>query len=157
MHLSEEALNDVLIGEASPAAASHLAGCAACRAKVEQTGLAMQLFNKASLAWSETRSITMQAPRVPARGRHLPFATAAWAAVAGLLLVAAVPVWRHAERPAPQPGTMAVSSNMGAEDSETQIAQDNELLKAVDAAINPNEEPSLHEFGLSARPHHRLK
>jgi hypothetical protein len=41
------------------------------------------------------------------------------------------------------------------EDSEAQIAQDNELLKAVNAAINPDEMSPFKEYDLSGRPHPR--
>ena len=62
-HLSEEALDDVLIGLGSAESEAHLAVCPECRAEVETFRGDVALFNAASVAWSESRR---PQPRLPA-------------------------------------------------------------------------------------------
>ena len=51
-HLSEEALDDVLIGLGSAESQAHLEVCADCRAQVRTFLGDVALFNAASMAWS---------------------------------------------------------------------------------------------------------
>jgi len=153
MHLSEEALDDLLIGDGPAESEAHLAACPECRAKVEAFQSDLALFNKATLCWGEVQSATMPAPQARSSARRLPLAIAAWGAtVAGLLMAVGVPVWRHAER---FPASHQASSIAPTADTELQIAQDNELLKAVDMAINQEEASPLSEPSLAAKPHSR--
>jgi hypothetical protein len=154
IHLTEEELNDLLIGESASASASHLAACPSCRAKVEEFQSGLEAFNQTALSWCEMRSVTLPVPQVPAKPRHWPLATMGWAA-AGLLLIMMAPIVRQTNWFHPNHGAPVITAHEGEGDTEAQIAQDNELLKAVNAAINPSEEPQLDEFGLSAKPHPR--
>ena len=52
-HLSDEALDDVLIGLGSLASHAHLAQCPQCRARVESFQTTGDLFNQASRQFSE--------------------------------------------------------------------------------------------------------
>ncbi|MDR3727338.1 MAG: hypothetical protein P4K86_09880 [Terracidiphilus sp.] len=147
-HLSEEALDDVLIGLGSPESDAHLAECEACRSQLEQFRSGMRNFNQASLAWSDARPLKS----LPARSkvRQAAFAPVGWAfATAVLLLIIGVPVWRHDHRIAPSNGTVPAVT---IEDSPAQIAQDNDLLRSVDEALNSSEASPISEYHLSDGP-----
>ena len=152
-HLSEEALNDILIGMGCADSKAHLAECPLCRGKAEAFRSDLGAWNTATLNWSEARARRIQVRPAP---RRLPLPAFAWALAAAAVVAVAIPVgyetgFLGAHRNA------AVVAPAAQEDSEAQIAQDNELLKAVDAAINPREISPLKEYDLSVRPfpHHR--
>ena len=153
-HLTEEALNDALIGLGSAESETHLAACAACRAKVEEFRSDMKVFNDTTLAWSEARPVTgLQGAARPKA--HLPvFAPVGWALAVVVLLMICVSVWNHGQRSASHEGFTSVAAP---EDSETQIAQDNELLRQVDVALNTGEASPIDEYQLVDRQHPRLK
>ncbi|KAA6458366.1 hypothetical protein DYQ86_20855 [Acidobacteria bacterium AB60] len=145
-HLSEEALDDVLIGLGTAESEAHLAGCAACRAKAEAFAGDVRLFNAASAAWSEARGMRPVVVAAEAPVRRMPFALVGSAAAAVLAIAVGVSVGHHRH------GTMRGDGGPGAvEDSQTQIAQDNELLQAVSVAISPQEVSPVDEYGLTAR------
>lgn len=149
-HLSEEALDDVLIGLGSPESDAHLAECEVCRGQLEEFRTGVRVFNQASLAWSEARP--MRSPLSPARSKVHPavFAPAGWAFAAVVLLVTiGVPVWNHDHRTSPSNGTAPAAA---VEDSPTQIAQDNDLLRSVDEALNASEASPINEYHLSDGP-----
>ena len=147
-HLSDEALNDVLIGLGSSASESHLAACPLCRGKVEEFHSDLGTWNRTTLKWSEARAGRIQVR--PAR-RRPPLGALGWALAAAALLAIAIPVGRESGMFDTNHGTTVAQQ----EDSEAQIAQDNELLKAVNAAINPDEMSPLKEYDLFGRPHPR--
>lgn len=151
-HLSDEALNDVLIGMASPAAESHLADCPLCRGKVENFQSDLGAWNATTLQWSETRAERAGSIQLHRARRRQPLAAMGWALAAVALIAIAIPVGRESGIFNPHHDTAVVTPP---EDSETQIAQDNELLKAVNAAINPDEMSPLKEYDLFGRPHPR--
>ena len=146
-HLSEEALDDVLIGLGTAESHAHLAACAECSAQVATFRGDIALFNAASTAWSESRR---PQPRESApRHRTLRAAFIGWAAVSVALLVMAVGIWRHRlESPAGQAHTVQPSQPV---DSEAQIDQDNQLLQAVNAAISPDEASPIDEYKIVER------
>jgi hypothetical protein len=149
-HLSEEALDDVLIGLGSPESAAHLAECEVCRGKLEEFRSGVRVFNQASLAWSEARP--MRSPLSPARlkVRNAVFAPVGWAFAAVVLLVMiGVPVWNHGHRAALSNGTAPAAA---IEDTPAQIAQDNDLLRSVDEALNTSEASPISEYHLSDGP-----
>jgi len=151
-HLSEEALDDVLIGLGSPESEAHAASCPECRAKLDAFRSEMWLLNSASMAWSESR-----VPRKTETRRHgarIRVAFVSWAAVAAALVVMAVALWQHRPLAAPSRAN-AVESQ--AVDSEAQIVQDNQLLQAVNAAISPDEVSPIDEYKISERPHLHAK
>jgi predicted anti-sigma-YlaC factor YlaD len=153
-HLSEEAIHDVLIGLSSPESDAHLAVCSICRSQVKEFHSEVDLFNRASLAWSEARPSTTLRSAARPRVRSILFAPFGWALAAMALLAIGVPVWNHHHRPSLNSASAPVSAQ---EDSEAQIAQDNELLRSVDMALNENEEPPISEYHLSDGPYPRLK
>lgn len=153
-HLTDEALNDALIGLGSAESEAHLAACAVCRAKVEEFRSDMKVFNETTLAWSEARPV-MSLPGAARPKAHLPiFAPVGWALVSVVLLLICVSVWNRDQRSASHTGFVSVAAP---EDSEAQIAQDNELLRQVDVALSAGEASPINEYHLADRPHPRLK
>ena len=153
-HLSEEAMNDVLIGLGSPESETHLAACARCRAQMEGFNSDMELFNSTTLAWSETRCATMPSPMVAPK-RHLGlFAPVGMALAATLLVAIGAVAWNHNSEPSKK---IAVARVATGQDDSAQIAADNELMRSVDLALSAGEESPLGELRMMARPHQRLK
>jgi hypothetical protein len=153
-HLDDEALNDVLIGLGSLESEAHMARCTACRSKVENFRADMNLFNSASIAWSESRrGRPLEAPPHPAP-RRIRFAFVGWSAAAVLLLIMAMTLWRHSAVAPPNHVNLLESQPL---DSETQIAQDNELLQQINAAIGSDDGFPIQEYNLRERSHSRLK
>jgi hypothetical protein len=151
-HLSEEDLNDVLIGLGSPESDAHLVVCNECRDQVEHFRSEVEMFKQTSLAWSEARSLSI--PRI-SRPKATPaiLNPVAWAAAAALLLMIGIPVWNNDHRAASDQGTAQVQMPS---DSEAQIAQDNALLQSVDAVLSAGETSPINEYDLSAGPASRV-
>ncbi len=155
-HLSEEALNDTLIGMGSSTAELHLATCTLCRAKVEEFQADLGVWNSTTLAWSQVQAEQGERIRIPAPHRRLSPAAVGWALAAVALLAMVIPVGRESGVFGTKHSAVAVAQQ---EDSQAQIAQDNELLKEVNAAINPDEMSQLKEYDLfkTPPPRHRQR
>lgn len=152
-HLADEALSDVLIGLGSLESDAHLARCPECRSKVDDFRADMTLFNSASMAWSESQSERpAKASRHPA-ARRIRFALVIWSAAVALLLMMAITFWRHSAVAPPNHVNIVESQPL---DSETQIAQDNELLQDINAAIGSDDEYPIQEYNSPEGPHSRL-
>ncbi len=148
-HLSEEALDDVLIGMGSEAAHTHLARCVECRTRVEQFGADVHLFNQASIAWSEAQPARRIVQARGARLRRPPLALAGAVAIAVLTVAVVVPIWQHEHFIA---GNGRLPAEHPVQESQAQIAEDNDLMEAVNAAINPTEPSPVDEFGIAEKP-----
>lgn len=153
-HLSEEALDDVLIGLSSPESEAHLAVCGACRGQLEDFQSRVQVFNQTSLAWSESKPAISLRPKIEARARRQRFLPLELAMAATLLLVIGVPVWNREHN---QVSEQPVAQSAATGDSEAQIAQDNDLLRSVDAALSTNDESPISEYHLAVKPHSHMK
>jgi hypothetical protein len=158
VHLSQESLNDLLIGLGSSASQAHLEQCASCREQVESFRCGIDAFNSASLAWSESRS----AKSLPRRSstRHAAFAPLAWTLATATLLLIGIPTWKHEHR-APQSLVAAqrvAPQSAAAEVSETEIAEDNDLLRAVDAALRTDQSsPLRNQRPRESHPHRKVR
>lgn len=150
-HLSEEAMNDVLIGLGSPESEAHIGTCAECRSQLQAFQANMQLFNQTSLAWSETRSATLGTIAVPKRNKIL-LASAGWALAATVLLGVGVPMWMHNLDSVKHGGQAATAPVAAQQDSVEQIAQDNELMHSVDMALSSSEVSPISEYQTIERP-----
>lgn len=142
-HLSAEAFDDVLIGLGSQESLAHLEDCAVCREKLKQFQDGVQLFNAASMAW--TRARVSKIPNVPrSRTSFVPSSVLSLCAAAMLFVVIGLPAVFHLNhRTAP-----STSTGLDARDSAEQIAQDNQLMRDVDAAINPDEATIVDQYHL---------
>jgi hypothetical protein len=153
-HLSEEAFDDVLIGLGSPDSEAHLAVCQDCWRRVNAFRSDVALFNSASMAWTESRPVPLT-PTARKTVHRTRLAFVSWAATVAVLAGTAVAVWHHHGPSAPQSQTAAPLSQPS--DTEAQIAQDNQLLQAVDAAISPDEESPIDEYKLVQTRHSHMK
>jgi len=151
-HLSEEALDDVLIGLGSDQALGHLTRCPECRSKVGAFRSDIAHFNEATLAWSENRPQCAPAMRSTVTTFQFPFVATGWTAVFALLVVLAIPMWNRFH---PTPSNFLAVTPQITDDSEAQIAHDNDLLQAVNAAVNPPDESPVEQYHLSESPHLR--
>jgi len=104
VHLTEDQIDDALMGDLAAEAKSHLEGCTACAERLAEAEMPLASFKAVSTAWSERRSATLPAvvpqraglgSRLGARGR-----LAGWSAAlsAGLAVAIAVPVMLHQSR-----------------------------------------------------------
>ena len=53
MHLTEDQIDDVLMGDLAATTAAHLAACEACKLRVAEFEAPIASFKAVSLAWSE--------------------------------------------------------------------------------------------------------
>jgi hypothetical protein len=143
-HLSEEAINDVLIGMASPESETHLAVCPECRGQVQEFRFGMQIFDQASLAWSEARHASALRIKAEPKPRRIAAASSLWTLAAMVLLAIGVPVWSHYHDSPRNPAPASAPA-----DSEAQIAQDNELMHSVDIALSEDDESPIRAYHLS--------
>jgi hypothetical protein len=150
-HLSEEAINDVLIGMASPESELHLAVCPECRGQVQEFRSGMQIFDQASLAWSEARYAPALRIKTELGPRRIAVASPLWAIAATVLLAVGVPVWSHYHDSPRNPAPASAPA-----DSEAQIAQDNELMHSVDIALSEDDESPIRAYRLSEGRHSHL-
>ena len=154
-HLSEDQLDEVLLGVASPEASAHLAGCDPCTERYLsfQTELQAQMsaFNQASLAWSEARSNTIS--RDLRRHKSTPRVTlpAVWSAASALLLAAIFTVNAGVQRTA---GSLDATNSAAAisspeavhpEHNQFELASDNAMLDAIDSEMGT---PQPSQFGI---------
>jgi len=164
VHLSEEALNDVLIGLGSPGDEAHLVACPACRARRADFRAQVQAFGESSLAWSEARAAAMPRPSKWQAARRVPIPALGLALAAMLLVAVAAPLWHHFNSSGPSSSGAVVPPVSASGDSEAQIAQDNELLRSVDVALNTDAVAPLNPYGFSPygfsdkpRPHSKAR
>jgi hypothetical protein len=151
-HLSDEAFDDVLIGMGSPESEAHLGTCLDCRRRVNAFRSDLALFNSASMAWTESRPVLVRAAARKTVHR-IRLAFVSWAGMAAVLAVMAVAILRH-HGPVVPPNH-ATANLLQPADTEAQIAQDNQLLQAVNAAISPDEESPIDQYKLfQTRPSH---
>jgi predicted anti-sigma-YlaC factor YlaD len=148
-HLSEEALDDVLIGLASAESEAHLATCEICRGRVEAFLTDVNAFNQASMAWSQARLSKRSGPSSVFKVRHALHAPLIWAMAATIIIAIGLPAglydhWSFLHR-----GVTSVSVS---DDSPTQIAQDNDLMKSVNNVLSETEVSPYREYNLQSEP-----
>jgi hypothetical protein len=152
-HLSEEAINDVLIGLGSPESKAHLAVCSICSKGAKEFHSEVNAFNRAALAWSEAKPQAKLDAVAKPRVHRIAASPLSLALVAALLLAVGFPVWHHVH-PAANHASVPPPAQ---QDSEAQIAQDNDLLQTVNVALNQGEESPVAVYHLSEAPHPRSK
>ncbi len=127
-HLTEEQIDDVLLGELASAPATHLAGCDACQARVALAEAPIASFKAVSLAWSERHSATLPSKLILSSSSS-GYRHASWAAAASavLLLAIAVPITRY---------EAASSRHQMASNSTPHITQPATVIAAVPTTFN---------------------
>ncbi len=133
-HLSEEALDDLLLGAGSAADEHHLAMCAVCSGRLAEFRTSLAIFNQASAAWSHARSNGISRELTPRAASH---AAAAWSLACMTILAAAISLTSHLHR---SPDLAAAGANEHvleqAVSGEEEIASDNAMLAAIDSKLS---------------------
>ena len=148
VHLSEDAMNDLLIGLGTAEAEAHLNVCERCRGQMQEFRSDLEAFNQATLLWSEAQPAKKVNVSKTKRG-HAIFPALGWALAALAVLLLRIPLINHGTF---SPAGSSAAAVAGTQDTEAQIAQDNELLRSVDAALNTDEASPLSEYHLSNGP-----
>ncbi len=158
-HLSEDNLDEILLGIASPESSAHLAACGVCTVRFTtfQAELKAQMsaFNQASMAWSEARSNTIS--RDLAHHKATPRLTlpAVWSAAAAMMLAATLALHVSLDRrsSALEASNSVASQTISAssdaihpEHDQHELASDNAMLAAIDSEMGT---PQPDQFGLS--------
>jgi hypothetical protein len=157
-HLTDEQIDDALLGDLAAEAAGHLAACGVCQQQLIAARMPLESFKAVTLAWSERRSATMP---VSLQDRMLHNASGsrrrAWgtAAVAVLALMVALPFgMRHANGVREASSTQEVApiaQPLQAKASAEQIDSDNQMLHEIETELSSNRTSSeameLQEIG----------
>lgn len=139
----------------SPESEAHLRECSTCREELARFSASMEDFSRAAFGWSETLpAVSLRAEARPQAGQSW-LAPATWAVAAAVLLAAGVPMVIHHDREPAAPAGVAVVD--GPDDSDAQIAEDNQLMRSVNMAIGANDSSPMQEYGLQAGRRPRLK
>lgn len=149
-HLSEDDLDEILIGNASAEATAHLAGCQPCEDRLTAFQSQMAVFNQASLAWSEARSNTISRDLAAHKPTPRLTLTTVWSSAATLIVALAFGLSTALHQPAATSTAANPSSTQPAvaahpEHNQSEIASDNAMLDAIDSEI---ETPQPAQFGL---------
>ncbi len=133
LHLSDDDLDDLLLGTASAACTAHAAACELCAQRLQSFRAGIATFNQASIAWSQARSNTLS--RDLSTHRPQPWLTlaAARSYAAALLVVAAVMLTAGIHHRAL--ATSASQARVGHALGSDELASDNALLDAIDSEI----------------------
>jgi hypothetical protein len=150
-HLSEDDLDEILMGIGSPAQNAHLATCDPCGERYAAFAVPFQAqmsgYNQATLDWSEARSNTISrdlAAHRPTPRLTLGALRAATAAVVVALALGVHGGMRHSLQAADE-AAAPVAAVAVAVDDQHEIASDNEMLQAIDSEIGT---PRPDRFGL---------
>jgi hypothetical protein len=152
-HLTEDELDEALLGMASANHSLHLASCPDCRAQLEQFHSTVALFSEASIGWSQARSNALNRDLKQHRTPFRFTAQTVWTSAATLVLLATITVGielrQHSEASmaakVEQRRIQSETNIARAANAENEIASDNAMLLQIDAAIN-NSEPSPQEL-----------
>jgi hypothetical protein len=148
MHLSEDALHDVLIGMGSVESREHLATCESCRWKVQEFSSDLQTFNEASLRLSRSKPLLNLRSLVVTPTAAPWFRSPRWAVALLVLLLLGAATLRYQRHSAPGAGPQPPVLI----DNEAQIEEDNQMLRSVEMALNDNVSPIVAEYHLSDSP-----
>jgi hypothetical protein len=144
-HLTDDQLDEVLLGFASEEASEHAIACIACRERVAAFELQMLAFNRASSAWAEARSNSISRELNP-RGSFARISpTALWSAAAAAAFAAifgATVLQSQPRTPAHPSAAVAVVHNPH---PASELASDDEMLNAIDSEFGT---PQPARFGL---------
>jgi hypothetical protein len=119
-----------------------------CREELERFKQSIDNFNHVTLVWSAARPVP-QNHKVILTTRSW-FSTAAWAFAACFLLLIGFSVNLHHQDPN-NISSYATDNIAHRDDSETEIARDNQLMTEVNLEINRREQSPALEYGLPER------
>ena len=160
-HLTEDQFAEFLMdGNIDPQLQEHIAMCEACREELNIFSSAVGDFGSASLRWMEARPVSSLRQAARDNAQRNSYIQRGWALAAAAAVLVAVPVWMYGHRDLPVndnsvAAIQPAANQTQAENSEAQIAQDNELLKSVDVALSETAPSPFREFGISPEGAHR--
>jgi ferric-dicitrate binding protein FerR (iron transport regulator) len=129
-HLTDEQFTELLSGEYPPEASRHMRMCAQCRSEFERVQTSIEDFGALGLLWAEQRpSPRISAPSAFLRAWQTQSMRTAAAVLLAALLFAAYQE-KRTQPPAVDPITAATAAR-----SESQLADDNRLMMAIDKEI----------------------
>jgi len=144
IHLTDDQLDDHLIGDLAAAPAAHLAACAHCTARAAGALAPIASFQSVSLAWGERRSATAPVPAPPSAAmlweRRLAWSMATATCAVGLGLINATHSLAgfstpSAAAPAYTQTASQTSYQTAAEPTAAQLSSDNQLLNTIDREL----------------------
>ena len=147
-HLSEDDLDEVLLGFASAAKIEHTADCADCRARLNAFRTQLATFNQASHDWSVARSNTITRDLASHRPALRLTPATLWYSTAAAVLAVAFSFSTGLHRNSVNQQTAgAAQTDAVAEVTPNQgeIASDNAMLEAIDLETST---PRMAQFGL---------
>jgi hypothetical protein len=126
-HLTDEQFAGLLSGGCETS--DHLLGCAQCRQELTTVQASLEDFASLSLEWAEQRASTCISTRsVLLRGWQ---SASAWTAAAAAVLTAAILFTGQYQRRTQTPQATSVAGSQAA-DSDSEVADDNRLMMAID-------------------------
>jgi hypothetical protein len=169
LHLTEEQIDDLLIGDAAAESQTHLAECGACRTRLAQLRAPIESFAAMTLAWSERQSATMMPQPFGTTGS--PWSHRLNWALAAAVLVAVGFVLPIATRRAPGGNNLAANDApkpvgvmpapaaqpvqpevkiraVVVRTSEDQVARDNQMLQNINDELDASVPSPADAFGL---------
>lgn len=136
-HLTQDQIDACVIGTGSAEERGHLAGCGECAARMASVTGPLGLFREAMReALPEQGAMRPVNAKAPARGWRMAWATVAFVV---LLVAAAVPVYRRAERQR--------RAEVAAQ-AEQASAQDDALLREVESEVSLSVPPPMQKLEL---------
>jgi len=146
-HLSEEELDDVLLGVGTAESELHLAACEVCSAQLAPFQTSVAAFNEGSLAWAQAKSNTVSRDLSAARlstGHRQPLA---WAAgVSSLAAIAFVLAINLHHAPEVAENNPPPAAHVSVADNAQEIAADNAMLEAINSEISSTAPSPLQPF-----------
>ena len=157
-HLTDEQIDDLLMGDLLPLPAAHLAACARCADRVTEATDLLSSFQAVTLAWSERRSATLPPLSRPLH-KHLWQRRSSWVtACVGFALGLAIINLPHTGAPSvdgPRPLQVGITQQsalqaapqlppLASADHSTdtppaapaQVSADNQMLQAIDDELH---------------------
>ena len=145
-HLTQDELDEVLMGVAGPELQAHCAACAPCCDRAAALTESIEFYNRASLAWAAARSNTFTRDLSGHKPALRVTASAARSIAATLLLgvVASLTAGTHLwparfAGPALEAATHPAARAFAPDARAQQIARDNAMLEAIDAELTEPE------------------
>ena len=143
-HLTQDELDELMMGVADPELQAHCVACVHCGARVAALSESFELYNHASLAWAEARSNTFTRDLSGHRPTRRVTASAARSVAATIILglVASLSAGTHfwpAHFAGPALEAAPIVRAFAPDARAQQIARDNAMLEAINAELTEPE------------------
>jgi hypothetical protein len=145
IHLTQNELDEALMGIASEGRMAHLKDCVACNAHLAEFKSTLSVFNQAASAWSEAKSNALTRDLNQHRTPFRITAHAAWCCASILVLAAAATFGLGLHERSTQITPAQAETASSEASSQREIASDDAMLRQIDSAID-TAEPSPEEL-----------